>query len=112
MRESRVRFVRLQGFATENADEELYAALMLQPRAVGIFVVLGIAGQSPLLFLFLCTVLWWSALVPTRNPFDAVYNHVVARPRGLADVCGAANLYHLLRNLSAEPPHSSDPIHH
>jgi hypothetical protein len=165
MRESRVRFIRQQGFSTPSVDDELYSALMLQPRVVGATVVLGIVVQSPLLFLALSAVLLWSALVPTRNPFDAIYNRVVARPRGLAplgtapaprrfamgmagtvaltigiallagasitawvleglfavavmqvvlgDVCGAANLYHLLRRSPmASPSHSPDAIRH
>jgi hypothetical protein len=148
----------MQGFPTPHVDEALYSALMLQPRGVGVIVALGILVQSPLLFLALSAVLLWSALVPTRNPFDAVYNHVVAGPRtrpplgtapaprrfamgmagtvaltiGIAllagaaitawvlqglfavavlqvvfgDVCGAANLFHLLqRSPIARPSH-------
>ncbi len=83
MRESRVQFIRQQGFPPQRADDELYTALMLQPRIVGATVALGIVVQSPLLFLVLSTALLWSALVPTRNPFDAIYNRAVARPRGL-----------------------------
>lgn len=83
MRESRIRFIRQQGFATEGADDKLYSALMLQPRIIGAIVVIGVVAQSPLLFLVLSAVLLWSALVPTRNPFDAIYNHAVARPRKL-----------------------------
>ena len=83
MRESRVQFIRQQGFATQSADDELYSALMLQPRIVGATVGLGIVVQSPWLFLVLSTALLWSALVPTRNPFDAIYNRAIARPRGL-----------------------------
>jgi len=84
MRESRVRFIRQQGVTTPNVDDNLYSALMLQPRIIGVIVVLGIAVQRPLLFLILSAVLLWSALVPSRNPFDAIYNYLVARPRGLA----------------------------
>ena len=29
-------------------------------------------------------MLWWSALVPNRNPFDAFFNHVMADPMRLA----------------------------
>ena len=158
MRESHVQFIRQQGFATQGVDDELYSALMLQPRVVGATVALGILLQSPLLFLALSTALLWSALVPTRNPFDAIYNQVVAGPRRLpplatapaprrfamgmagtvaltigtallagavitawvfealfavaalqvvfGDVCGAANLFHLLRrSLIARPSH-------
>jgi hypothetical protein len=141
-------------------DDELYSALMLQPRVIGVVVALGIVAQSPLLFLALSAVQLWSALVPSRNPFDAYYNYVVAVPRGraplaiapaprrfamgmagtvaltigiallagatmtawvfqglftvaviqvvVADVCGAANVYHLLvRSLMAKPPGAS-----
>jgi hypothetical protein len=84
MRESRVRFIRQQGVTTPEIDDALYAALMLQPRVVGAVVASGIVVQSPLLFLFLSAALLWSAIVPSRNPFDVVYNHVVARPRQLA----------------------------
>ena len=157
MRESRVRFIRQQGFTTQRADEQLYSALMLQPRIIGVIVALGVVVQSPMLFLVLSALLLWSALVPTRNPFDAIYNHAVARPRNLpplgvapaprrfamgmagtvaltigiallvgaaitawffeglfavaviqvvfGDICGAANLYHLLRR-SLRPLHS------
>jgi Domain of unknown function (DUF4395) len=31
----------------------------------------------------LSAVLWWNAIVPTHNLFDAIYNHTVAEPRGL-----------------------------
>lgn len=83
MRESRVQFIRQQGFAAQRADDELYSALMLQPRIVGATVALGIVVQSPLVFLALSAPRLWSALVPTSNPFDALYNRAVARPRGL-----------------------------
>ena len=158
MRESRVRFIRQQGVTTPNVDDNLYSALMLQPRIIGVIVAVGVVVQSPLLFLALSAVLLWSALVPTRNPFDAIYNHAVAGPRTLpplgtapaprrfamgmagtvaltigitllagatitawifqglfavavlqvvfGDVCGAANLFHLLqRSLISRPPH-------
>jgi len=83
MRDSRVQFIRMQGVTTPHVDEELYSALMLQPRIIGVIVAVGVVVQSPLLFLALSAVLLWSALVPTRNPFDAIYNRAVARPRGL-----------------------------
>jgi len=160
MRDSRVQFIRMQGVTTPHVDEELYSALMLQPRIIGVIVAAGIVSQSPSLFLVLSAVLLWSALVPSRNPFDAAYNSLVARPRGLApldvapaprrfamgmagtvaltigialavgasitawvfeglfavaviqvvfgDICGAANLYHLLRRSSmVKPPDAS-----
>ncbi|HEY9463329.1 MAG TPA: DUF4395 family protein [Vicinamibacterales bacterium] len=157
MRESRVRFIRQLGVTTPNVDDNLYSALMLQPRIIAVIVALGIVAQSPLLFLVLSVVLLWSALVPSLNPFDAIYNFV-ARRRGVApldiaaaprrfamgmagtvaltigvalavgasitawvfqglfavaviqvvfgDICGAANLYHLLHRSPISRPAS------
>ena len=89
MRESRVTFIRQQGFATQEPTEALYSALMLQPRIIGAVAAIGIIAQSPWLFLTLAAVLWWSALVPALNPFDALYNQAVARPRGLPSLSAA-----------------------
>ena len=89
MRESRVRFIRMQGITAPHVDEKLYSALMLQPRIIGVIVAAGIVSQSPSLFLVLSAVLLWSALVPTRNPFDAIYNQVVAGPRRLPPLATA-----------------------
>jgi len=83
MRASQVRFIRQQGIPGENFPESLYSALILQPRIIGVLAVVGILLQSAWFFLALSAVLWWSALVPTQNPFDAIYNHVVADRRGL-----------------------------
>jgi Domain of unknown function (DUF4395) len=83
MRESRIRFIRQQGFSGETFPDSLYTALMLQPRIVGCLAAVGVLLQSAWLFLALAAALWWSALVPTRSPFDAIYNHVVAYRRGL-----------------------------
>jgi hypothetical protein len=33
--------------------------------------------------MMLSAVLWWNALAPTRNPFDRLYNRLVAVPKGL-----------------------------
>ena len=51
-----------------------YSALHFQPRTVFIWIVAGILFQSPPVFYVLCAVLWWSALFPKLNPFDALYN--------------------------------------
>ena len=79
-------FIRQLGVTTPNVDDILYSALMLQPRAVGAIVALGIVFQSPLLFFGLSAVLLWSGLVPTRNPFDVCYNLAIARPGGFPPV--------------------------
>lgn len=83
MRDSRIRFIRQQGFSGETFPDSFYTALMLQPRIVGCLAAVGVLLQSAWLFLALAGLLWWSALVPTRSPFDAIYNHVVAYRRGL-----------------------------
>ena len=49
-----------------------YSALHFQPRTVFIWIVAGILFQSPPVFYVLCAVLWWSALFPKLNPFDAL----------------------------------------
>jgi hypothetical protein len=89
MRESRIRFIRQLGFETQSADDQLYSALMLQPRIVGAIVALGIVVQKPWSFLVLAAALVWNAIVPTLNPFDAIYNYAVAYRRRLAPL-GAA----------------------
>ena len=57
---------------------------MFQPRVIAGLVISGVALESPWLFVALATVLWWSALVPSRNPFDAFFNYVMADPMRLA----------------------------
>ena len=81
MRKSREFFICQQGFAP-NANPHLYSALMLQPRIIGGLVLLGSVLQSHELYLLLSAVLAWGTIVPTQNLFDALYNRVVASPRG------------------------------
>lgn len=57
-----------------------YSALLFQPRVIGLWLVVAIILQSPLPFFVLAAVLWWSALLPRLNPFDALYNRILARP--------------------------------
>jgi len=56
---------------------------MLQPRLVGILVVLALIFQNGPFFLALSAILWWNVAVPARNPFDALYNRLVALPKDL-----------------------------
>ena len=84
MRPSKVDFIRLQGFTTEGCQDGLYSALMFQPRVIAGVVISSVVLQSPWLFLALSTVLWWSALVPSQNAFDAFFNHVMADPMRLS----------------------------
>ena len=88
MRQSEIGFIRQLGYTTANPDHQLYVALMFQPRTIAAVLTMGLALQSSWLFLALSAVLWWGALVPKRNLFDAAYNFVAYR-RGLAPV-GAA----------------------
>jgi hypothetical protein len=78
-----MNFVEQQGFRDADACAHLYPALMFQPRLVGILVSIGLVLQSWSVFLALSAILWWNALVPGLNPFDALYNSLIAVPKGL-----------------------------
>ena len=79
MSDSRINFIRQQGFEAIDARscESLYTALMFQPRVVGILVVVGVLLQASPMFLTLSALLLWSGLAPTLNPFDRVYDALV-----------------------------------
>ncbi len=80
-----LNFVRQQGVrdASPEACAYQYPALMWQPRAIGSLVLVGVVLQSWPYFLALGALLWWSAAMPDLNPFDALYNRLVAGPKGL-----------------------------
>ena len=59
-----------------------YSALVFQPKVVLIGVVAGILFQSPAIFAALGALLWWSALFPKLNPFNAVYNRTIGSQPG------------------------------
>jgi hypothetical protein len=61
----------------------LTAALLLQPRLVGLWVLAGALLESSVLFAALSAVLWWSALLPSWNPFDALHNRLNAGRSGV-----------------------------
>jgi hypothetical protein len=69
-------FILQQGFEEPAAAAcpRQYSALHFQPRTVFLCVLAGILFHSAFLFYALCATLWWSALLPKLNPFDAVYN--------------------------------------
>ncbi len=69
-------FILQQGFDEPNRQvgHLQYSALLFQPRLVGLAGLIGILFQSAAVFLALAIILWWSALLPKLNPFDAVYN--------------------------------------
>ena len=74
---SKCNFILQQGIAEtpQQVCPKKFNALVFQPRIVAVLLLIGIVFQAPLLFFALGGLLWWSALVPRRNPFDAVYNH-------------------------------------
>ncbi len=78
---SKINFVRQQGFhdASSGSCGPQYEALMWQPRAIGVIMLVGIILQPWPLFLALSAVLWWNVLLPHLNPFDVLYNAVAAR---------------------------------
>jgi Domain of unknown function (DUF4395) len=75
-------FVRGQGFldVDEASSAGWYKALMFQAKVIGVAVAAGIAIQRAEWFLALSAILWWNALLPALNPFDALYNAMIAVP--------------------------------
>jgi hypothetical protein len=84
MSETQINFVKQQGFedASARTCDFQYPALMFQPRLIGVLVVAGVLLQASPLFLALSALLWWNALVPRLNPFDRLYNSLVAARTG------------------------------
>lgn len=82
---SELNFVRQQGVrdASPDACGYQYPALMWQPRVIGVLVLVGLARQSWPYFLALSALLWWNVALPQLNPFDALYNALVATPKGM-----------------------------
>jgi hypothetical protein len=91
MSDARNNFIRQQGFERADASscDSWYAALMFQPRVVGLVVLAGVLLQAWPLFLMLSAVLWWSAVVPELNPFDWLYNAVASAEKGTAGLTPA-----------------------
>lgn len=81
---AKLNFVRQQGF--EDAAPQTcgfqHAALVFQPRIVGVVVAVAIILQAWYIFLPLGALLWWNAVAPEGNPFDLAYNLVVAPSLG------------------------------
>jgi Domain of unknown function (DUF4395) len=78
-------FVLQQGFQEMLSGDGCslqYAALQFQPRVILVWLMAATMLQSPLAFVSLSAVLWWSALLPRLNPFDAVYNMALGRRAG------------------------------
>lgn len=88
-----LNFVRQQGFkdASPETCAHQYPALMLQPRVTGILILIGLVLQAWPYFLVLSALLWWNVTLPKLNPFDALYNYLVAKPKGLPRLSPAPN---------------------
>lgn len=82
---ARLNFVHQQGFrdVSPASCAARYPALMWQPRVIGPIILVGLVLQAWPVFLLLSAVLWWNALLPGLNPFDALYNRLLAEPRNL-----------------------------
>lgn len=80
-----LHFVQQQGFPEidEAGSVKKFRALMFQPRLIGVISIGAIIFQFAPLFLALSAVLWWNVLLPQYNPFDALYNALIAGPKGL-----------------------------
>src|SRR5262245_7015846 len=89
--DAQINFVKQQGFrdASARTCAYQYPALMFQPRVIGVLVLVGVLLQAAPLFLALSAVLWWNALVPGLNPFDKLYNGLVAARKGLPALTAA-----------------------
>jgi len=74
-------FILQQGFGNPapGSCSLQYSALQFQPRVVLIWIIAGILFQTPSVFATLSAILWWSALLPKLNPFDALYNRVYGK---------------------------------
>ena len=77
-----LNFVRQQGLsdASLEACEFQYPALMWQPRVTGLVVLVGLILQSAPIFIALAAILWWNVVLPGLNPFDGLYNWLIAKP--------------------------------
>jgi hypothetical protein len=84
-RHSKREFILQQGFdvpTDPGSESALFAAMQFQPRVIGGLVLAGVALQSPWIFFAVSAALWWSAIVPRWNPFNAVYNYTLGVKRG------------------------------
>jgi Domain of unknown function (DUF4395) len=90
-------FMTQQGFVEEPPDacDMHFEGLYFQPRIVFPTVIVATLLQlvsiewSAGLHLAISAVLWWNALVPSRNPFELAYNQWIARPKGRMELAPA-----------------------
>src|SRR5256714_12009015 len=79
-----MNFMKQQGFTQEPPDRAnlRFKGLQFQPPIVASMMLVAILTQSAAIFLLFSALLWLNVLVPAANPFEQVYNRLVARPRG------------------------------
>lgn len=77
-------FIVQQGFEppAPASCELQYSALQFQPRIVLIWLAIGTAFQSTIVFATLAAILWWNAFAPKLNLFDAFYNRTIGQRTG------------------------------
>jgi hypothetical protein len=77
-------FILQQGLCDSSADacSTQYSALLFQPRVIGVWIVVALIFQSWIAFTALGALIWWCAIFPRLNPFEAIYNAIFARPTG------------------------------
>ena len=77
-------FMKQQGFGPEAPERAAlrFRGLLFQPTIVAVVMLAAMLTQSAVIFLLTSAVLWLNVLVPAANPFEKVYNRVIARPRG------------------------------
>jgi Domain of unknown function (DUF4395) len=96
-------FVLQQGFPgqiVEDCDFR-YPALMFQPRLIGVAVLVGLVLQAWPVFLALSAILWRNVAFPRLNPFDVLYNRLVAARKGLPDLAPAVGPRRLAQAMAA-----------
>jgi hypothetical protein len=84
-------FMRQQGFPEEPADacNMHFEGLYFQPRIMFGLVLVATLLQSGPMFLALAAILWWNTLAPRWNPFEILYNRLLAPRRGRAPLSPA-----------------------
>ncbi len=83
---AKLNFVQQQGLKDASPKSCAYQdpALMWQPRAIGVLVLIGVALQVWPYFLGLGALLWWNVVFPKLNPFDALVQSLRGQTEGAA----------------------------
>jgi hypothetical protein len=84
-RSAQINFVKQQGFRDAGAAtcQYQFPAMMFQPKLIGVLVITGLILQNGPFFIVLSAILWWNVIMPALNTFDALYNGLIAGPKGI-----------------------------